>query len=318
MKKNVVVFGGGNGTAIALEALKFVAGDFDISGIIAMSDSGGSSGLLRQEFKTVPPGDILRAMLALSKYDYKLLRQVFYKTRFDNVGDKLNKHNLGNLFLILAGQRQQDFALAVRALEQSLETVGHVYPATLIPNDLCAQLSNGEIIKTESEIDTPTYDRSLRVKKVWLEPAVSAYPGAIEVIKKADYIILSPGSLYTSVVASLLPSGIKEAIDNNHQAKIIYVAGSAYRTAGETGPTKLSEFVGELEQYLPRPIDLTIYSKHRLNKFQEKIYAEKKWAAFEQDADKLPADRVYGKNFQEKNGGLCSKKLSKILKKILK
>jgi uncharacterized cofD-like protein len=99
-KKKVVVIGGGNGSAVCLEGLKTYTDRFDISAIISMSDSGGSSGILRREFATLPPGDIMRAILSLSKYDYQSLRKIFYQPRFKQVG-KLNSHNLGNLFLTL-------------------------------------------------------------------------------------------------------------------------------------------------------------------------------------------------------------------------
>src|SRR3989338_10719600 len=102
-KKKIVVIGGGNGSSLCLEALKKHANIFDISAVISMSDSGGSSGKLRKEFNTLPPGDIMRAILSLSKYDYKILRRIFYKPRFKNTG-KLDSHNLGNLFLTLMSQ----------------------------------------------------------------------------------------------------------------------------------------------------------------------------------------------------------------------
>src|SRR3989338_10367595 len=176
-KKRVVAIGGGNGSAIALEALKQHRDIFDISAVISMSDSGGSSGRLRQEFNTLPPGDILRAILSLSLSDYPVLRKIFYSNRFSGAG-KLAEHNLGNLFLTLAGKYAGDFMSAVRALEQSVEAVGHVYPATLDQTDLCVELENGQIIKTEAAIDMPNYDRSLKIKKAWLEPAWQIYSEA--------------------------------------------------------------------------------------------------------------------------------------------
>jgi uncharacterized cofD-like protein len=96
-KKRVVAVGGGNGSAIALEALKQHRDIFDISAVISMSDSGGSSGRLRREFGTLPPGDILRAILSLSLYDYSILRKIFYNNRFSGAGKSVD-HNLGNLF----------------------------------------------------------------------------------------------------------------------------------------------------------------------------------------------------------------------------
>lgn len=314
-KKKVVVIGGGNGSAICLEALKKYP-DFEISAVISMSDSGGSSGKLRKEFGTLPPGDIMRAILSLSKYDYKMLRQIFYKPRFKNVG-KLDSHNLGNLFLTLMSQYSGNFLFALEALSQSVEAKGKVYPVTLDSVDLVAELRNGDIIRTEEFIDNPKYNRGLKIKKVWLEPSCEAYIEAWKAIEAADFIIFSPGSLYTSLIATLLPAKIKEAIDKNKKAKIIYVAGSAYRLDGETGPERLSDFIRQMEKYLPRQIDLVIYNNHKLTKKQKEIYREKNWEKFEFDEENLKNIKIKSFDFEADEGGLSSDKLSSILKKII-
>jgi len=321
MKTKIVVIGGGNGSALCLEGLKKYANKFDISAVISMSDSGGSSGKLRKEFNTLPPGDIMRAVLSLSKYDYKMLRQIFYKPRFTNTG-KLDSHNLGNLFLTLMSQYSGNFLSALEALSQSVEAQGRVYPVTLASANLVAELQNGEIIKTEEFIDNPKYNRGLKIKKVWLEPACRGYVEAQRAIESADYIILSPGSLYTSLIATLLPQGVKEAIAKNKKAKIIYVAGSAYRLDGETGPERLSDFVLQIEKYLPRKIDLVIHNNHKLTKKQKDIYKTKNWGVFEFDkknlkTKSLPAGRqVRSLDLEAADGGLSTVKLSALFRKV--
>ncbi len=119
IKKRILVIGGGNGSAISLVALKQNLKIFDLSAVISMSDSGGSSGRLRRQFKTLPPGDIMRAVLALSKYDYASLRKIFYQPRFSGTG-KLDSHNLGNLFLTLTAQYCGDF---LKALEEKINGI---------------------------------------------------------------------------------------------------------------------------------------------------------------------------------------------------
>lgn len=314
-KKKVVVIGGGNGSALCLEGLKKIP-DFDISAVISMSDSGGSSGKLRKEFNTLPPGDIMRAILSLSKYDYKMLRQIFYKPRFKNVG-KLDSHNLGNLFLTLMSQYSGNFLFALEALSQSVEAQGKVYPVTLNSVDLVAELQNGERIKTEEFIDNPSYNRGLKIKKIWLEPKCEAYSEARKAIEAADFVVLSPGSLYTSLIAALLPIGIKEALDKNKNAKIIYVAGSAYRLDGETGPEKLSDFVTQLERYLPRRIDLVIHNNHKLTGKQQRIYKEKNWGVFGYDKENLKKTKIKSLDLEADDGGLSSSKLAVVFKKVI-
>jgi len=317
MRTKIVVIGGGNGSAVCLEGLKKYADKFDISAVISMSDSGGSSGKLRKEFNTLPPGDIMRAILSLSKYDYKILRQIFYKPRFTNAG-KLDSHNLGNLFLTLMSQYSGNFLFALEALSQSVEAQGKVYPVTLENVNLAAELENGDIIRTEEFIDNPKYNRGLKIKKVWLEPACRAYAEAQKAIEVASCIILSPGSLYTSLIASLLPDGIAEAIKKNKQAKLIYVAGSAFRLDGETGPEKLSEFVLQMEKYLPRKIDLVVHNNHRLTKKQQAIYKAQNWGVFEFDKENLPDKKIKSLDLEAEDGGLSPEKLAIVLNAIIK
>lgn len=314
IKKKVVIIGGGNGSAFSINAFKPWRKDFEISAIVSMSDSAGSTGLLRQEFNCLPPGDVMRAILAMSVYDYKILKKIFHSNRFTE--GKLERHNLGNLFLVLVSEYSNNYIQAIRAFEQAVEAVGHVYPSTLEKNDLVAGLSNCEIITSEAFIDRPRYPREWRIKKAWLYPKVKMFDEARDVIESADYIIFGPGSLYTSVIATILPDGFKDAIAES-KAKLICISGHAYETCGETGPTKLSEAVGELELYLPRKLDLVVYNSHKQTK-QEKVFYDKQcWALGEMDYSKLPKNKVLGFDFEKKGGGICSDKISKNITKIL-
>jgi uncharacterized cofD-like protein len=316
-KKKIVVIGGGNGSAIVLVSLKKYIAKYDITAAISMADSGGSSGRLRHELSTLPPGDIMRAVLALSVYDYSTLRKIFYAPRFKKVG-RLDSHNFGNLFLTLCTKYCGDFLAALDAFSQSIQAQGKVYPVTLSQVDLVAELDNGELVHTEEFIDTPNYNRGWKIKKVWLKPKAEGFPPALKAIKSADYIILSPGSLYTSLVATLLPGGVKLAIKNS-KAKIIYVAGNAFRTDGETGPERLSDFVLQLEKYLPRSLDVVVYNNHKPQGSQEKkFYKEKKWGLVEFDEENLMNREIVSKDLERSGGGMCDVKLGKLLKTILK
>ncbi len=314
MQKNVVVIGGGNGSAITTNALKQFVPDIELSSVISVSDSGGSSGRLRDEFDTLPPGDILRAVLAMSKYDYKILRQIFNKNRISSDGN-LDKHSLGNMLLVLLEKYSGDYMQAIRALEDAVEALGHVYPATLDKIDLVAELDNGDIVKTEAIIDRPDYDKKLRIKKAWLEPEGKIFEGAQKAIEEADGIIIGPGSLYCSIVATLLPKGIYQAIEKS-KAKIVYVCGNAYEEKGETGPQKLSEFVSELENYLPRKVDVVVYNNAKLDNEQKKHYHEKLWTLIEFDEDNLTDRNLVVGDFEKETGGLDPVKLGDIFKKI--
>lgn len=316
-KKKIVVIGGGNGSAVVLVSLKQNLAKFDLSAVISMSDSNGSSGRLRRELSTLPPGDIMRAVLATSIYDYKTLRDIFYTPRFKDCG-RLDTHNFGNLFLTLCTRYGGDFIDSLKAFSQSVSAQGEVFPVTLEQVDLVAKLSNGEVIHTEAFIDIPSYNRGWKIEKVWLEPRCRAYTPALSAIKKADCIIFAPGSLYTSLVATLLPLGIKAAIKNS-KAKIIYIAGNAFRTDGETGPERLSDFVLQLEKYLPRSLNTIIYNNHKPQGIQKKkFYREKKWGLIEFDKQNLKGRKIVSKDLERNGGGICDLKLGKLLKTILK
>ena len=316
MKKKITIVGGGNGTAIGICALKKFNDRYDLSAVVSVVDSGGSTGRLRQEFGVLPPGDLMRGVLAMSPYDYHTLRQIFYKNRFKDTG-KLDKHNLGNLFLTLSAQYAGDFLAALRALSQAVQACGPVYPVSLDNLTLCVRLTDGTVVKTEALIDEPRYDRSLKIKEAWLEPAGKVYEPAARVLGRADYIVFVLGSLYTSVIPNLLVGGVKEVLSRS-TAKIVTVVGNAYEARGETGPTTLSGMITHLERYLPRPIDVIVCNNAKLNQQQKSRYQEKNWALFDQDVDMITAPRRCAQdNFEKEEGGLDAEKLGTVLAKII-
>lgn len=318
MNKQVVVIGGGNGTAKAICALKRLGKTLDLAAVVSMSDSGGSSGRLRAELKALPPGDILRAILAMSgRYDYGMLKAIFHTARFSAAG-KLQAHNLGNLFLALTAQYAGDFMAAVAALEQSVEAAGHVYPSTLDAVQLQAKLNDGSVVHGEAEIDRPSYDRSLRIVQVWLAPAAVATAEAKTAIRKADILCLGPGSLYTSLAAALLPEGISEAIKSS-AAKIVYISPLYYDEKAETGPRRLSELVAQLQGYLPRKIDTVLYSEPAHGSPDlKKQRQEKLWTPNEFDAGNLPRYQLIKKPLEAADRvGTDDKLLSEALQAII-
>lgn len=310
-KKNIVIIGGGNGSAITINAVKPYANKFNISAVISMSDSGGSSGRLRQELGVLPSGDILRAILAMSPYDYAVLKKIFHANRFIVPG-KLQKHNLGNLFLAWAEKFGGNYAAALRALAEAVEAVGQAHPVTLETTDLQVGLSNGKILPSEEKIDRPGKERA-RIVSAWLKPQGKIFNKAKEALENADYILIGPGSLYTSIVAALLPNGVSSAIKKS-KAELIYVMGNAYEGDGESGPNKMSEFVKELQSFLPRKIAAVIYNNHKLSAETKKIYQKRKWRTFQVDLENLKSYKIIAGDYERKGGGLCPEKLGKVLK----
>jgi uncharacterized cofD-like protein len=200
----IVVIGGGTGLSTLLRGLKTYSAN--ITAIVTVADDGGSSGRLRQEFGVLPPGDIRNCLAALADEE-KLLTELF-QYRF-KAGDGLTGHSFGNLFLTAMSDITGDLERAVAASSKVLAVRGQVLPATLSDVRLWAELADGRRIEGESSIT----EAGGTIVKIGCIPAnPPALPTAIKAINEADYIIIGPGSLYTSLIPNLLVPQIADAI----------------------------------------------------------------------------------------------------------
>ncbi|MDH6060982.1 YvcK family protein [Chrysosporum bergii ANA360D] len=200
----IVVVGGGTGLSTLLRGLKTYSAN--ITAIVTVADDGGSSGRLRQEFGVLPPGDIRNCLAALADEE-KLLTELF-QYRF-KAGDGLIGHSFGNLFLAAMSDITGDLERAVAASSKVLAVRGQVLPATLSDVRLWAELEDGRCIEGESKI-TEAGGKIVNIGCIPADPP--ALPAAIKAIKEANYIIVGPGSLYTSVIPNLLVREIADAI----------------------------------------------------------------------------------------------------------
>ncbi|MBD2438494.1 gluconeogenesis factor YvcK family protein [Nostoc sp. FACHB-110] len=208
----IVVIGGGTGLSTLLRGLKTYSAN--ITAIVTVADDGGSSGRLRQEFGVLPPGDIRNCLAALADEE-KLLTELFqYRFR---AGDGLTGHSFGNLFLTAMSEITGDLERAVAASSKVLAVRGQVLPATLSDVRLWAELEDGRHIDGESSIPKA----GGKIVKIGCIPAnPPALPAAIKAIKEADYIIIGPGSLYTSLIPNLLVPEIAQAIAQTNVPRI--------------------------------------------------------------------------------------------------
>ncbi|HLO52053.1 MAG TPA: gluconeogenesis factor YvcK family protein [Kamptonema sp.] len=200
----IVAIGGGTGLSTLLRGLKDYSAN--ITAIVTVADDGGSSGRLRREIGVLPPGDIRNCLAALADEE-KLLTELFqYRFR---AGDGLMGHSFGNLFLTAMSDIAGDLEQAIAASSKVLAVRGQVLPATLADVHLWAELADGRRIEGESSIS----EANGKIIKIGYTPAnPPALPKALQAIQEADYIIIGPGSLYTSVIPNLLVSEIAEAI----------------------------------------------------------------------------------------------------------
>lgn len=248
MVKNpkIVVIGGGTGTYQVLVGLKKYP--VDLSAIVSMSDSGGSSGKLREELGILPPGDARRALLALS--DLPLAKKTLaslFSYRFDN-GHGLAGHSMGNLLLAALTQITGRPDLAIAEAGRILETAGRVLPVTLGDTHLHGVLADGTVVHGEANIDVRRIKPQVPLKEVFLKPTAKIFEGAKQAIKQSNLIILAPGDLYTSLVPNLLVEGVTRAIDQA-KAPVVYVCNLMTKH-GETDGFCVSDFVREIKKYL--------------------------------------------------------------------
>lgn len=261
-RKNVVVIGGGTGTFTVLTGLKKYP--VNLTAIVAMSDSGGSTGMLRDELGVLPPGDVVRCLIALSSSD-KLMRTLM-DYRFES--GKLKGHRFGNLLLSALEKVTGGFDKAVEKAGEVLRIRGRVVPATLDQVHLMAHIGK-RIIRGEEHVQSARLNGSL--KYLWLEPVARANPKALAAIREADVVVIGPGNFYASVLPNLLVRRIPEALRKS-KAKKIYVCNLMTKKEHTKG-WSVADHVHMLEKYLGGPVDIVVYNNKKPDPRMLKTYS---------------------------------------------
>lgn len=296
----IVAIGGGHGLATLLRGLKEYT--YNLTAIVTVADSGGSSGKLRKEMGILPPGDLRNCLAALSN-DEALLTHLF-QYRFADGQSGLNGHSLGNLLITALAEITGSFEEAVAESGRVLAVRGRVLPSTLQQVDLVADvhlplLTGGVRVEGESEIPRSSW----RVKRVYLQPSSpAAYPEAIKAILGADLIVIGPGSLYTSILPNLLVPEISQAIRSSKAVKV-YVCNIAAQP-GETDDYTCEDHVRAIEDHVGKGLFqvvlanqppkeaagetiewVTVQGGQKMNYLfiQEKVYDETKVARHDSD-----------------------------------
>ena len=274
----VVVIGGGTGLSVLLRGIKQITSN--CTAVVTACDDGGSSGRLRKEMGIIPPGDMRNCLVAL--YDTEPLMERAMQYRF-KTESSLEGHNLGNLFIAAMSNMEGDMEKGIAALCEILHVRGHVWPATTNNVQLKAAMDDDNIIIGESAI---TKDKR-KIKHLMLEPEnPAASQKAVNAILNADAIILGPGSLYTSVLASLIVPGIKDAVIKAKAVKI-YVC-NVMTQPGETDGFGAYDHVQAIIDHMGKQcLDYVVVNNQEANAEQLKKYEAEGAYPVSPDIDKI-------------------------------
>ncbi len=252
MNKKIVVLGGGTGLSVLLSGLKKFP--LDITAIVSVSDNGGSTGRLREEFNTPAVGDIRRVLISLAETE-PLVRELF-NYRFETIDD-LNGHTVGNLILTALKEISGNLSDGIEALSKVFNLKGKVLPLTEDNVILMGEMTDGTIVEGECEITKS----KKKIKKVFYKEKPVITPEALKAIEESDAIILSMGSIYTSIIPNLINEEVVNAIDKSN-ANIMYVCNMMTQP-GETDNFTVSDHINLLNSYLKNKKVSTVLVNNR-------------------------------------------------------
>lgn len=233
---SAVVIGGGTGSPVSIRTLLSLG--VETSAVVAMADDGGSTGMLRDKANVSPPGDVRKCLVAFADNPYDPLVRAF-KYRIAAASN----HALGNLMLAALEDASGSFPNAISICEHLLHAQGHVYPSTLGRPVLNAVTQDGIVLEGQALACHSTTALS-KVELEGEDGTLAPYPPALDAIRRADLIVLGPGSLFTSIIATLLVPGIVDAIRES-RAKVLFVCSLA-DVQGETWGLSSKEHVQAL------------------------------------------------------------------------
>lgn len=244
----VAVIGGGTGLSTLLCGFKKLP--FEISAIVSVCDDGSSTGRLREEFNTPAVGDIRKVLISLSEDEENVRKLLDY--RFDTFSD-LNGHALGNLILTGASEICGNMSDAVELTASMLNLKGKVIPLTEDNVTLVGEMDDGTIVYGEHNITE--YDG--KIKRVFYKNEAKVNDSVLRAIREADAIVLSMGSIFTSIIPNLLCEDVIREIDNA-SGKLIYVC-NIMTQPGETDDFAVSDHIKLINSYLgKRKIDVAV------------------------------------------------------------
>ncbi|MBW2677723.1 MAG: uridine diphosphate-N-acetylglucosamine-binding protein YvcK [Deltaproteobacteria bacterium] len=318
--KKIVTIGGGSGQFALLSGLRELNG-IDITAVVSMVDSGGSTGRLRDELGTLPPGDVLKCVLALSPHRdiaRSILLKRFLKDR------RLEGHNAGNMLLTMLSQYTGSFPAGINALSEILDVGGTILPVTIDRATLVAELTDGSKIFGEEAIDIPKDNQRECIRDVYLVPhhsdTISVYPPVLKAIHRSDFIIIGPGDLFTSILPNLIVPGVKEALQAT-RARILFVVNIMTKF-GETHEFAARDFAARLENAIGRRLDGFICNTRKPgNDILQRYESQKaRFVDIDSSLDFWQTRKIHSSDLLDTSGGIVrhdSDKLTALLKTVV-
>lgn len=283
-RKNIVVLGGGTGTSTILKGLKYFPAN--ITAVITVSDNGRSTGRLRKEFSTPAVGDIRHVLSNLSTLPDEICKIMEYRM---STYSELNGHSMGNLILTSLYQKTGSLKTSIEYLSKLLQVEHTVLPLSEDCLTLMGEAEDGEIIEGEEQIT----QANKVYKRIFYKEDPTVIPEVFDAIKNADLILLSMGSLYTSIMPHLICKDVVQAI-NNSKAKVLYVC-NAMTQPGETDNFGVSDHIDTLEKYLGKnTVDAVIVSNTVIPQELLDKYAREE----EKDLVKIDYDNIKKHNYE--------------------
>ena len=319
-KIKVTTIGGGSGQYSLLSGLRDLD-EIDITSIVSMVDSGGSTGRLRDELGILPPGDVLKCLLALSPQ--REIARTLLLRRFEK-DKRLKGHNAGNMLLTMLSRYTGSFPTGIQALGEILNVRGAILPVTTDRATLVAELTDGTRIFGESAIDIPRGGQPSKIKDVYLVPHhsghIKAHSPVIDAIKDSDFIIIGPGDLFTSILSNIVVPGIKNAIQET-KATIVYVVNIMTKF-GETHNYSCIDFIQKLEEGIGRKVQIAVCNRTRP---EDSILAEYRkqeaeFVEFIEDQQFWRGRKLYLVDLLDTSGSIVrhdSEKLARLIREVI-
>ncbi|WP_019552515.1 gluconeogenesis factor YvcK family protein [Propionispira raffinosivorans] len=276
----VTVIGGGTGLSVLLRGIKEATSN--VTAVVTVADDGGSSGRLREELGIIPPGDLRNCLVALA--DTEPLMEKLFQHRFGGTSE-LAGHSFGNLFIAAMTEVTGDVETALKESSKVLAVKGRVLPASTEIVRLNATMTDGSVVEGESQI--PLVHK--RIHRVHLSPEhVKPVASSIEAIKKADAIILGPGSLYTSIMPNLLVDDVAKTLRDSKAVKI-YICNVMTQSGETDGYTASMHAKAILDHAGPGSIDYVLVNSGAISPELQEFYAKQNSFPVLVDEDELNA-----------------------------